>query len=288
MRAGWMEKMGHPNSTESLYVFESGQVGSPAIIFLHGVGTSAGMWKEHMEWFAVFHCLAPDLPGHGRSNRVSWISRADTARQIARLIEGCTALGRAHVVGLSLGGAVAHELLAREPDVLDHVVIDGCAALPAWWVRLMKLGVAGVSPVIHRKLVISMLARGVGIDAAGRSRFADDMRAASPREFRRAFSDANDVRITREEASAPCPTLLVAGEREPNSVRASNAALADLMSNGVARFAPGHGHGWLAKLPELHCRMVEAWVNGQELPVELELETAAWSRAQVARLVGNG
>ena len=79
--------------------------------------------------------------------------RAETSRQIARLIENRTALGRAHVVGLSLDAAVAHELLAREPDVMDHVVIDGCAALPARWVRLMKLGVAGVSPVIHRNFV---------------------------------------------------------------------------------------------------------------------------------------
>jgi pimeloyl-ACP methyl ester carboxylesterase len=114
------------------------------------------------------------------------------------------------------------------------------------------------------------------------------MRATSPRAFRRAFADANDVRITREEASAPCPTLLVAGEREPNSVRASNAALADLMPHAVARFAPGQGHGWLAKLPELHCRMVEAWVNGQELPAELEEDKSAWPRAKLARLVRNG
>jgi hypothetical protein len=38
--------MGHPNSTESVYVYESGQIGSPAIIFLHGVGTSAGIGRR--------------------------------------------------------------------------------------------------------------------------------------------------------------------------------------------------------------------------------------------------
>ncbi len=268
-----------------LHVHESGRLGSQAVVFLHGTGASAGMWDEHMRWFADCHCLAPDLPGHGTSCRVPWISRIDTTEQVAQLIESRTASRRAHIVGLSLGGSVAHGLLDRHSDLLDCVVTDGCSALPAWWVGPMKLGVAAVSPFVHRRFMIDMFARGVGVDTAGRDRFAADMRAVSPRAFRRAFADANGTRITQREVSAECPTLLVAGEREPNSVRASNAALADLMPNAVARFAPGYGHGWLAKSPELHCRMVEAWINGQELPTELSTETTRWSRTQVARLL---
>lgn len=37
-------------------------------------------------------------------------------------------------------------------------------------------------------------------------------------------------------------------------MRASNAALAALMPNAVARFAPGRGRGWLAVEPELLVR----------------------------------
>lgn len=57
------------------------------------------------------------------------------------------------------------------------------------------------------------------------------------------------------------------------------------MPNAVARFAPGRGHGWLAAEPELHGRMVAAWIAGQDLPVELPIETTAWSRVQLARLL---
>jgi pimeloyl-ACP methyl ester carboxylesterase len=144
--------------------------------------------------------------------------------------------------------------------------------------------VAAVSPVIHRGPVIGLFARMVGVAASGRDRFAADMHAVSPRAFRRAFADGNGARISAEELSARCPTLLVAGEREATAVRASNAALAALMPNAAARFAPGRGHGWLAVEPELHCRMVEAWIAGQQLPVELPIETTAWSRVQLARL----
>jgi uncharacterized membrane protein YphA (DoxX/SURF4 family) len=103
----------------------------------------------------------------------------------------------------------------------------------------------------------------VGVAASGRDRFAADMHAVSPRAFRRAFADGNGVRISSQEVSAPCPTLLVAGEREAKAVRAANAALAALLPNAAARFAPGRGHGWLAVEPELHCRMVAVWITGR-------------------------
>ena len=65
----------------------------------------------------------------------------------------------------------------------------------------------------------------------------------------------------------------MAGEREPGTIRASNAAQAALMPNAHARFVPGAGHAWLAVHPALHVRMVEAWIAGQELPAELLPET---------------
>lgn len=150
----------------------------------------------------------------------------------------------------------------------------------------MKLGVAAVSPVIHRGPVIGLFARMVGVAASGRDRFAADMQAVSPRAFRRAFADGNGARITSQKVSAPCPTLLVAGEREATAVRAANAALAALMPNAVARFAPRRGHGWLAVEPELHYRMVAAWIAGQQLPAELPTQTTVWSRVRLARLLG--
>ena len=91
--------------------------------------------------------------------------------------------------------------------------------------------------------MISVLYRALGgdpDDPTGRAGFAADLRAVSPVAFRRAFADANDNhRFSRAELSASCPTLLVAGEREPGA-------------------------------------MVEAWITGQELPPELAPETTSW------------
>lgn len=264
-----------------MYVHESGAVGSTSIVFLHGVGNSGGMWARHMAELGGHHCLAPDLPGFGRSNHVPWVSLNDTAERVAELIQDLPSR-RAHVVGLSLGGSVAHALLARRPELLDRVVIDGCGVLPWWGTRLIKLGVAALSPFLHTRVVVGAIGRAWELDEQARA----DLRAASPRAFRRAFSDANDTRISAAEIAAPCPTLLLAGERETKPpVQASNAALSALMPRAEARFAPGQGHGWLGRKPDLHVRTLAAWLNGELLPSELTIENTPWNHGAVRRLL---
>ena len=64
---------------DDMYVRESGNPSLPAVIFLHGVGTSGAMWARHMDDLDGFYCLAPDLPGFGQSNALAWTSRDDPA-----------------------------------------------------------------------------------------------------------------------------------------------------------------------------------------------------------------
>ena len=284
--------MGTTKALTELYVHESGAPGAPAVVFLHPTAANGAMWEQHMARLAGYHCLAPDLPGHGRSNHLPWTSLDDTAQQVAALIEDRIPARRTHVVGLSLGGVLVHKLLAHRPELLDRVIIDGCGGgvVPARGAALWRLAFALTAPLLHRKLVIGLLYRYLGGDPgdpAGRARFAADLRAVSPAAFRRSFADTTDTknRFSPKELSVSCPILLVAGEHEPGTIRASNAALAALMPNVVARFVPGAGHAWLAAQPELHVRMVEAWLSGQELPAELAAETTPWPSSQVQRLL---
>jgi pimeloyl-ACP methyl ester carboxylesterase len=114
----------------ALYVHETGIPGAPSIVFLHGVGASGWMWAKQTASLADFHCLTVDLPGHGKSNQETWVSLRNTADQIAAIIQERPTNGRAHLVGLSLGGYVALALLEHHADVLDRVVISGVTAAP--------------------------------------------------------------------------------------------------------------------------------------------------------------
>jgi pimeloyl-ACP methyl ester carboxylesterase len=171
-------------------------------------------------------------------------------------------------VGLSYGGSVVIALLERHPDRIDRAVVDGAAVLPTWggWGdRFVQLAAMVASPIINTRPAVAFLGvirlREVGVDLA----------AASPRAFRRAYLEGFTAPLSRATLEAPCPTLLVAGEKE-GTVRASNAGLAALMPHAIARFVPGRGHAWFGWHRELHVRMVEAWLTDADLPSELQLE----------------
>jgi pimeloyl-ACP methyl ester carboxylesterase len=254
---------------DDVYVHESGRPGSPAVVFVHGGGPDARMWHVHLDRLAErLHCLAPDLPGFGHSNHLPPLSLRETADLIAQLIEARVSAGRAHVVGLSYGGSVVFAMLERHPDRVDRAVIDGAAVLPLWrgWGdRFVQLSTTAISPIVNTRPVGALLSL-VGLRELG-----IELSSASPRAFRRAYKEGFTAPTSRAELEAQSPTLLVAGEKEA-TVRASNAALAELMPHAIARFVPGLGHAWFGWRPDLHVRMVEAWLTGEALPEELETE----------------
>jgi pimeloyl-ACP methyl ester carboxylesterase len=269
-----------------LAVQETGPRGAPTVVFLHGVGGSGAMWRAHAEAFADLHCLAPDLPGHGASAATPWVAMRVTADMVADLIRSRAAGGRADVVGLSLGGAVAYELIARHNGLVSRAVVDGASLVPGRSAPAMVGAVAAVSPLIHRPAIIRVVARALGLnDPDEIGEFAADLRAVDPASFRRAFAQAQRPDQVSDVLTSPVPTLLLSGENELAVVHATNAALASLMPRAEARVAPGLGHGWLAVRGDLHRLAVRSWLSDAELPVGLAPEACDWSTTQPGRLL---
>ena len=276
MSADAVDRRERPRVSD-VYVHESGAPARPAVVFIHGGGPSAAMWRDHTDRLAnAFHCLAPDLPGFGRSNRPRALSRSkQTADLVAELIAARVPARRAHVVGLSYGGSVGFALLDRHPEVLNRVVIDGACVLPRRVDPLILAAITIVSPIVNTRLAEAFLGL-IGLRGLGEA-----LRSASPAAFRRSWLEGYTAPISKDALEAVCPTLLVAGERE--HARASNAALAALMPHATARFVPGLGHAWFIWRRDLHIRMVEAWLRDDALPAGLEPEPP--STAAVARVL---
>jgi pimeloyl-ACP methyl ester carboxylesterase len=97
-----------------LRVAESGAVGAPSVLLLHGWGASIYMWRS---WFAPlaamgYRVLAADLPGHGLSDKPEdeSIYRLAAMAQVVRELLDVERLGRVDVVAQSMAGTIALEL----------------------------------------------------------------------------------------------------------------------------------------------------------------------------------
>jgi 3-oxoadipate enol-lactonase len=99
----------------------------PPLLLLHGLGGSHDDWRRQVPLFARrYRVIAPDLRGFGASERQEPFTVQQHARDAAALLE---ALGirRAHVVGLSMGGAVALEFALSEPSRVAGLVLANTA-----------------------------------------------------------------------------------------------------------------------------------------------------------------
>ena len=115
----------------------------PPIVFLHGVGSTAEIWRRQVLALAPqATCIAVDYRGYGRSDvpmaaslaadarDPQSISRAAFARDVIAVLDACD-LQAAHLCGCSLGGVVALECYARASErVLSLTLVDTFAYYP--------------------------------------------------------------------------------------------------------------------------------------------------------------
>jgi lipase len=111
--------------TDELHVHRYGPDGPIRVLSIHGLTGHGGRWQplatRHLPDVAI---MAPDLIGHGRSSwDAPWSIDANVGA-LAALLDGQPVT----VVGHSFGGAIALNLAAARPDLVDALVLLDPAA----------------------------------------------------------------------------------------------------------------------------------------------------------------
>ncbi|GAC1421999.1 MAG: alpha/beta hydrolase [Ktedonobacteraceae bacterium] len=107
-------------------------VGSP-LILIHGFGVSSHVWQRVVPYLAQEHqVFLVDLPGYGRSTyretRASWRLR-EMAPLLAAWLQRM-GLSSVHLMGHSMGGAIAIQLAAHAPEVVKSLLLVDAAGIP--------------------------------------------------------------------------------------------------------------------------------------------------------------
>jgi pyruvate dehydrogenase E2 component (dihydrolipoamide acetyltransferase) len=101
------------------------------VLFIHGFGGDLNNWLFNLDAVAQQHpVIALDLPGHGSSDaKLPGAALPALAGFIARFLDEAGVQGPAHVVGHSMGGAIALQLALDAPGRVASVALVSPAGL---------------------------------------------------------------------------------------------------------------------------------------------------------------
>lgn len=250
---------------------------SETVILIHSFSATHREYAFVWPHLSDYHVLLPDLPRHGGSMDIPLDTLGGTADLVADLIRSKAHGGQAHVVGLSMGGAVSLLLAQRHPDVISTLFVTGVAgARPgkrqqSWLRYVVPIALAMVKPLLYlprpfQRWVCRRFAHGMQLpdglveDVRKNLRFSTSKRASSQiRELD--FSSLNSLAIR---------TIVVAGDLH-DSVKGARL-LGQTVHQGnpdsCAITIPGGIHTWDMQFPLLFAGTVKAWIKHALLPEE--------------------
>jgi pimeloyl-ACP methyl ester carboxylesterase len=102
--------------------------GRSTLVFIHGSAGSSLLWRAQVDGLAArANTVALDLPGHGQSGGSGLSRVADYARALTAFLVAINAPGPIPC-GLSLGGAIAQQLLIDSADRFKAGILIGTGA----------------------------------------------------------------------------------------------------------------------------------------------------------------
>ena len=235
-------------------VLEAGQ-GDTAVLLLHGIGGGAAMWAEagsgSLQALADdgFHALALDFPGYGAAADMGAPTMDRMVAAVARLVTSLRA-SRVVLVGHSMGGMVAQELVARAAAAVHGLVLSCTSASfgkndGEWQARFVAERLAPLDaglgmPGMAAKLVPGLVAP----DATQRAReSALAVMARVPEASYRVALHAIAAFDRRSElARILLPTLMLAGELDGTAPPSVMQRMAQRVAGSEYVCLSGVGH----------------------------------------------
>ncbi|MBX9400520.1 3-oxoadipate enol-lactonase [Lysobacter sp. BMK333-48F3] len=229
-----------------------GDARAPVLVLSNSIGTDLRMWDGQVDALARhFRVLRYDARGHGASDVPAGAYSLDRlGRDVIELMDGL-GIGRAHFLGLSLGGFVGQWLGVHAPERIDRLVLANTSSYlgpaPQWDERIAAVTQAPdlaetAETFLRNWFPASMLERG---DAAV-APFRAMLLATDRQGFAGSYAAVRDADLRRSVALIVSPTLIVAGEHDPVTAASHSAAIAATVAD--AR---------LVVLPAVHLSNVE-------------------------------
>jgi pimeloyl-ACP methyl ester carboxylesterase len=237
----------------------------PTVLMLHGIGGGHLSFAPQVETLAAsgWRAVAWDMPGYGHSAPIEPYNFKGLAQSCIALIESLQGgagapQGGVVLLGHSMGGMVAQEVVARRPELVNRLIL--CGTSPAFgkpdgdWQkqfvaeRTAPLDAGQSMAELAGVLVPQMI--GPGSLPEGVNLAQHCMAQVHPSTYRRALQALMGFDRRANLAQIHVPTLLIAGEHDRNAPPAVMKKMAAAIAGSTYVEMRGIGHLQNLEAPE--------------------------------------
>jgi 3-oxoadipate enol-lactonase len=238
----------------SLYYETHGQ-GQP-LVFIHGLGSSTKDWENQIPVFAdKYQVIAFDLRRHGQSEKPEGPYTIPMfAADLAGLLNALK-IDSAHIVGISLGGAVAFQFALDYPEMVKSLTIVNSAPTLGGTPEQAKQEIdrrVGIVQQFGMKAMGQNLAPALFPDPNHgnlRETFVERWAANDPKAYIEATRSMLGWDVTDQLPKIQCPVLILAADQDYGPV-AVKEAYAKLLPNARLEVVPNTHHAVPIERPE--------------------------------------
>lgn len=232
----------------------------PPLVFIHGAGGSRLSWPPPLRRMAGAHVFAVDLPGHGRAPGDGWATVGGYAEAVLDWLRR-EAIGRAVLVGHSMGAAIALTAAARRESPIAGLVLLGLARRLAVNPRLLELtATPETAPAAVEKVIEWGFAAGTPAERLEQAR--QRMLEIAPEVLRRDFVACDRFDAGPRLRHLGVATLVVCGELDRMTPPEDCRSLAEAIPGSRFHLLPGAGHMLMIEKPEEVAELVRQFVGG--------------------------
>ena len=238
-----------------------GDPDGPPILFIHGGGVAGWMWHPVIGHLPEYHCIVPDLPGHGASDGSGGFNITEIAAAFTELLnthEGDTPIT---VVGFSVGAQILIEMLSNHSAPIATSIIVSANVqrypLPGVFARFG----AAVLPLAQQRMFAKLQARDLGIPKHLFEQYFATSKAISKQTFYETLLESLTYGLPNSFAGAPGNVFVVAGMREPRLIHTSVKNIVAMRPATRGTIIPRMGHNIPFRDPEGFADMVRVWMG---------------------------
>jgi len=240
------------------------------LLLIHGLAGDHSAWTPQIEaWRSRFRVIAPDNRGAGASSQVDEpISTEDMARDMLALLEQL-GIASAHVVGRSMGGAIAQHMALLGPKRVHSLTL--CASFAKFdpygtrvLANMREVLELTRSWAVHARHSVQNFVSPAFYDAHPERVAAIEQLIGGETRLQACYSRQNEACLAHDTLARlgeiRCPAQILAGGRDPICPLPATRWMSERLKQAETAIFEDSSHFFLIEEPERFMTVMNAWL----------------------------